>query len=397
MNEWIEAEAEKLKDEVIRLRRDFHMHPELGLQETRTAGIVEQYLNDVGIPTKRVFGTGVIGLLQGGRPGRCILLRADMDALPIEEENEVPYRSVNPGVMHACGHDGHTAMLLGAAKILAAHREELAGTVKFVFQPNEEESGAEGMVEAGALTNPPVDASFAMHLWSPVPSGTVGLSAGPVMAEMYNFRIEIRGTAAHSSTPSKGVDAILCAAEIIQAAQVIQTREIDPADTTCLSFGKIRGGTMSNIIADHVEIEGCLRYLYDGSDDGPQHPRKRLERIVKSICQAYRAEGTITFEVSNYVLINDAGMVAFAKEKIVPHLNGIGNVVSYCTMAGEDFSAYSNHNGIPGVLMFVGIGDPAKGTDAPHHSSRFNIDEERLTAGVAAHVAAAVGFLKQNN
>ncbi|MDD5922571.1 MAG: amidohydrolase [Eubacteriales bacterium] len=394
MYSWIEQECEQLKEEVIMLRRDFHAHPELGTKEVRTSEIVEKYLNDLGIPTRRAFHTGVIGLLEGGKPGKCLLLRADMDALPVQEENDVPYCSTVDGVMHACGHDGHTAMLLVAAKILAKHKDVLAGSVKFVFQPNEEESGAIPMVAEGALENPPVNASFAMHLWSSIPSGTIGLNAGPVMGEMYNFRIHLEGLSAHSSTPSKGVDAILCAADIIQTAQVLQTREIDPIETTCLSFGKIEGGTMSNIIADHVDIEGCMRYLYDGSNDGPQHPRKRLERIVTSISEAYRVKSEITFFVSNYVLINDEKMVEFAQEHVASNLREVEKVVPYVTMAGEDFSEFSSHSGIPGVFMFVGIGNHDKGTDFPHHNNHFNIDEDMLPVGVKAHVLMATEFLK---
>ena len=213
---WIEQAVEEVKEEVVALRRDFHEHPELGTEEVRTSAIVEKYLNDLGIETVRMYNTGVVGCLEGGKPGKCLLLRADMDALPMQEENDVPYRSKVPGVMHACGHDGHTAMLLCAAKILAAHKDEFAGTVKFVFQPNEEEIGAAFLVKEGVLDHPPVDASFGMHLWSQVPTGHIGLAAGPVMSEMVTFDIILTGESVHSSDPSKGIDPILCAANIIQ-------------------------------------------------------------------------------------------------------------------------------------------------------------------------------------
>ena len=392
--EWLDREIENIREEVVSLRRDFHMHPELGTEEERTAGIVEKYLDELGIKTKRCYGTGVIGMLEGGAPGKCLLLRADMDALPIEEENEVPYCSVNHGLMHACGHDGHTAMLLCAAKVLAAHKEELKGSIKFVFQPNEEDTGAAPMVKEGALENPRPDASFGMHLWSPIESGTIGLSAGPVMGEMYTFKIDIKGLAAHSSTPNKGVDAILCACNIIQTAQMIQTREIDPMCATALAFGEIHGGNKFNIIADHATIEGCLRYLYDGDDEGEQHPRKRLTRIVEEVAKAHRAEATITYHVSNYVLINDEDMVSFIRQEVCPALVSDDKVIPYVTMAGEDFSEFSSHNDIPGVFMFVGMGNKEKGTDVPHHNGYFNIDEDMLPLGVKAFVQTATAYLK---
>ncbi len=389
----IKDEVNALKDEVISLRRDFHQHPELGTHEYRTAMKVEEYLNALGIQTERKFNTGVVGCLNGAEQGKTLLLRADMDALPLQEENDVPYRSQSDGVMHACGHDGHTAMLLCAAKILSKHRNDFRGTIKFVFQPNEEDSGAGPMVAEGVLERPKVDASFALHLWSPLPVGTIGLSAGPFMAEMYNFKIVLKGKSAHSSTPQDGIDPILCAANIIQSVQMIQTREVPPMDATCIAFGIIRGGTATNIIADKVELEGCIRYLYDGCDNSPQRPLKRFRRIVENIAAAHGVICELTFSVSNYALINDEGIVEFLKERVFSKIVDPANIVPYRTMGGEDFSEFGLHNGVPGALAMIGVGNPEKGTSFPHHSARFNIDEDQLTVGVEAFVRMALEYL----
>ena len=390
----IHDEVQQLTDELISLRRDFHQHPELGTMEYRTAARVEAYLHALGIRTERLFGTGVVGYIEGAQPGKTLLLRADMDALPVEEEVSVAYRSVNQGVMHACGHDGHTAMLLCAAKVLERHRRELRGTIKLVFQPNEENSGACHMVEEGVLKNPTVDASFGIHLHSMLPSGTIGIQAGVALAEMYNFHISLRGKGGHTSSPQESIDPILCAAHVIEAVQMIQSREIGPMDATCIVFGKISGGSATNIIPETVELAGTLRYLYDGDDEGEQHPRKRFTRIVESVCRAHRVACDITFEVSNYVVENDKSCVEFLKEQVFPKLVPVPKVEPFICMGGDDFSEFSNHNHIPGAYMFLGIADHLKGTDYPQHSPKFNIDEDMLTVGTEIFVQTALEYLK---
>lgn len=391
---WLEQAVAEVTEEVVALRRDFHEHPELGTKEVRTSAIVETYLNDLGIETVRMYNTGVVGCLEGGKPGKCLLLRADIDALPIQEENDVPYCSKTPGVMHACGHDGHTAMLLCAAKILAAHKEELAGTVKFVFQPNEEEIGAAFLVKEGVLENPLVDASFGMHLWSQLPTGTLGLAAGPVMSEMVTFDITLTGESVHSSDPSKGLDPILCAANIIQTVQMLQTRELAPMDSMSLVIGKINGGTKGNIVAGKVEMQGNMRYMFDGSDESERCPRVRFRRIVESIAAAHRVKAEIRFTVEDRVVDNDPELTGFVKANVAPALVRDDKIVEYRVMASEDFSEFMGHNGVPGVFMFVGIGDPEKGSDNPHHSVNFNIDEDMLPVGVKAFVKMAMEYLQ---
>ena len=385
---------EAYRDEVVSIRRDIHMHPELGFQEERTAGLVEAYLRDCGIPTKRVAKTGVVGILRGKRPGRTLLLRADMDALPIQEETGLPFASETPGVMHACGHDGHTAMLLVAAKMLSGMTDQLCGTVKFVFQPNEEEDGASFMIEEGVLEEPKVDSSFAVHLWSPIPSGKIGLQAGPVMGEMYIFKIILTGRSGHSSAPHNAKDPILCACSIVQNIQAIQTREISSLDPTTIVVGKISGGSTYIIIPDQVEIGGTIRYLYDGSDDTPQHPLVRLRRMAEGIAQAYEIGCELVFTPSSYTVINDEESVSFLTKEVLPQFTAAEDIVPYHCMAGEDFSAFTNHSNTPGALVFIGTGNPAAGSDKPHHNAKFTIDEDTLLTGVKLHVTTAVEFLK---
>ncbi len=381
------------ENELISLRRDIHMHPELGFQETRTAELVESYLHECGIETSRIAKTGVVGLLHGKKPGKTLLLRADMDALPIQEDTGLPFASVNKGVMHACGHDGHTAILLVAAKILSQMTEQLSGTIKFVFQPNEEEDGASYMIEDGVLSNPTVDSSFALHLWTPIPSGKIGLQSGPVMGEMFIFKLRIKGRSGHSSAPQNCKDPILCACAVVQNIQAIQTREISALEPTSIVVGKINAGTVCNIIPDIAEIEGTLRYLYDGDDNGPQHPKIRFRRMVEGICQAFDVDCEIEFIPSNYTVINDESSVSFLKNQVLPHFVSSEEIIPYNCMAGEDFSAFTNHSGIPGALIFVGTGNSAVGSDKDHHNARFTIDESTLMTGVKLHVFTALEFL----
>lgn len=393
MDKVIHDEIQALYDEVVALRRDFHQHPELGFQERRTSAKVEEYLNELGIPTQRCADTGVVGLIEGAKPGKTLLLRADMDALPIQEESGLPFASENPGVMHACGHDGHTAMLMVAAKVLMQHRDELAGNVKLVFQPNEESDGASFMIKEGVLDNPKVDASFATHLWTPLPTGTIGLQAGPVMGEMFIFKVSLTGVGGHSSAPQDGIDPVLCAAAVIQGVQAMQTREISSLDPTTIVFGKIVSDGANNIISTKVEMEGTLRYLYDGDDDTPQHPKKRFRRIIEGICAAYNVGCEIELIPSNYTVINSEDSVTFLKEQVMPELDA-KNIQPYCCMAGEDFSEFTNRAGVPGALVFIGTGNPDVGSHHAHHTAQFTIDESTLLEGIRLHVFSALKFLQ---
>jgi amidohydrolase len=388
-----------LGEELIDLRRDIHRHPELGFQEQRTAEKVEKYLQGLGLPVKRLAGTGVIALLEGrGKRSRAeepvLLLRADMDALPVQEETEVPYRSVNQGVMHACGHDAHTAMLLAAAKVLTEYREKIPGTIKLVFQPNEETTaqppGAEAMIAEGVLTDPRVDAAMALHIWTPLPSGQIGTNPGPVTATLDVFKLVIQGKGGHTGFPEQTVDPIIAAASIVQAVQTIQTREISLQKPTIIMFGKIEGGTKSNIVPDRVTLEGSLRFLYSGGADSEEDPEGRFKRIVGAVGAAHRVSCDLELHCENRAVINHPGMTAVARRTAEEVLGQRGAVVSYSCTAGEDFSEFAAR--VPSVLYFLGTGNKKKQSDYPHHSSRFNIDEEVLTLGVEMHVRGALNF-----
>ncbi len=382
------------EEEVVRLRRDFHRHPELGLEEHRTSKIVSDYLSGLGLDPAPCHGTGVVGLLEGSRPGPTLMLRADLDALPITEETGLEYASVNKGVMHACGHDAHTAMLLTAAKVLTAIRDELAGRVKFVFQPNEENVGALAMIQEGVLENPTVDACLGLHVWAPLPLGQVGLTPGPVMAGMEHFDLIVKGKGGHTATPQSAVDPVLCAAAVIQGVQQIQTREIDALkEPTVIMFGRIQGGTASNIIPDSVTLSGTMRYLFQGDPDGPASPKSRLKEIAEHICQAHRTGCDLRFLYGHPTLVNDARIVDLVRGVVQAELREPVLLTDLVTLAGEDFSEFSSR--APGVFLFLGAGNPAKGALFPHHHPCFNIDEEALIKGVELHVKSALAFFRK--
>ena len=378
-------------DEVIELRRDFHQHPELGLEEHRTSEKVSAYLNQCGLEVCRMNRTGVVGLLRGEQPGPTLLLRADMDALPIQEENDVPYRSTNPGVMHACGHDAHTAMLLVAARILSQLKQHLHGSIKFVFEPNEENVGALAMIEEGLLENPRVDACLGLHIWTPLQSGQIGITEGPVMAGMEHFNLIIKGRGGHTATPQSAIDPILAAAGVIQGVQIIQTREIDVLkEPTIIMFGQIQGGTASNVIPDAVTLGGTMRYLFEGDPESENNPKKRFERIVSNICTAHRAEYELSYLYGHPTLVNHREMAALLQTLAGRELDPSPEIVSFVSLAGEDFSEFAAR--VPGAFYFLGTGNASKQTDFPHHHPRFNIDEDVLTVGIEMHVRGALAF-----
>jgi len=379
------------REELIALRRDFHRHPELGFEEHRTAAVIEAYLKDLGLAPRRVAGTGVVATLQGSRPGPVLLLRADMDALPVTEENEADYCSQNPGVMHACGHDAHMAMLLVAAKVLARHREALAGTLKLVFQPNEEIAGALRMIEEGVLEDPKVDAAMALHVWTPVAAGKIGISPGAVMGGLDVFKLSIFGKGGHTGVPEDAIDPVIAAANLIQTVQVIQTREISHLKSTIIMFGKIAGGTKSNIVPDRVDLEGSIRFLYPGGPESVERPTERFRRVAEQVCQTHRCTCAIEIVHENIPLVNDPAMAALARRTAAKVFGGESAVVDNVTIASEDFSEFSAR--VPGVFMFLGAGNAAKGTTFPHHNPRFDIDEDVLVNGAAMLVQGALDFL----
>lgn len=387
----IKEEVHKLIDELIELRRDFHMHPELGYREFNTSDTVFKYLESLGVEVKKVAKTGVVGLLRGRYPGKTLLLRADMDALPITEKTDLPFASVNDGIMHACGHDGHIAMLLIAAKILANHRESIRGNIKFVFQPNEEEAGALDMINEGVLDDPKVDAAFACHLWSPLKSGEIGLSEGPVMGALEEFELTIIGRGGHTGSPHEAIDPILAATNIIQSLQSLQTREINPLYPITIMVGKINGGTGRNIIANQVDIGGTIRFLFNDEVREKEILLRNFERIIKGISEAMGVEYSLKFIPSNPSLYNHDSLIRYVRKAAVETFGVEDNFIKYRSMAGEDFAEFSQR--VPSLFYFIGTGNKEKETTFPHHHPMFKIDEDTLKYGVEMHVRSAFGFL----
>jgi amidohydrolase len=374
------------------LRRDFHMYPELGFQEFKTAKMVENYLHNLGFDTQRVAKTGVVALLDSGRPGPVLMLRSDMDALPITEANEKDYKSKNEGVMHACGHDSHMAMLLVAARVLKENEASLKGQIKFVFQPNEEVAGAIQMVKEGVLENPDVDGVMGIHIWSQIPSGKVSITPGVVMGGLDVFKIRVKGQGGHTGYPHEAIDPVIAAANIIQTVQTIQTRETDAQKPTVIMFGKIQAGQKANIIPEQVLMEGTIRFLHTATVDSQDNPTQKFIRICKGICQVHQCSCDIEIEHENIPLVNDAQMTYFAKQTAVQVYGGDDIIESGKYIASEDFSEFSSR--VPGVFIFLGCGNREKETDFPHHNPRFDVDEDVLEKGVELHVKGALKFLK---
>lgn len=384
--------AEQLKDQFIAYRRDFHQHPELGFEEVRTSGIVADYLADLGIEVTRMAETGVVGLLRGAKPGRTIALRADMDALSIPQQNDVPYASVYPGKMHACGHDGHTAILMGVAKLLSEVKDDLVGNVKFIFQPAEEgPGGALPMVEAGVMENPHVDGVMGLHVGVNLPTGMIGLKAGPSSAGTDSIRLTLKGKGGHGAHPHSAIDTIVTAGHLIVALQTIASREIDPLGSAVVTIGTINGGYRNNVIAHEVELTGTVRTLDpDVRDSMPE----RIERIIKGVCETFRCEYEFFYDQGYPSVINDPDMADLA-EATAQRLLGTENVVRTAnpSMGGEDFSYFAQK--APGIFLRLGAGNEEKDCVYSGHHPHFNFDEDAIPVGMAVMAEAALDFLKQ--
>lgn len=384
---------EQLETELIKLRRHFHMYPELGFKEFETAEKIESYLHSIGLETTRNAGTGVVSLIDSGKPGQCLMLRADMDALPITEVSDVSYQSKNKGLMHACGHDAHMAMLLIVARVLAENRSSFKGIIKLVFQPNEEAAGAFKMIKEGVMDNPTVDAAMAMHIWSLIPSGRVSITPGVVMGGLDVFKIKITGKGGHTGYPHEAIDPVIATADLIQGVQSIQTRMNNAQNPVIIMFGKINGGTLANIIPEQVKLEGTIRFLNALPPDSENNPTQRFVRMCKQICKTHQCICEIDIVHENIPLINDDHMVTIAKSAAEKVLGSSKKIDHARYIAGEDFSEFSTL--VPGVFTFLGCADPDLKTDLPHHNPRFNIDEGVLKTGVELHVRSALAYLNQ--
>ena len=380
----IHAKIAPLKNTIINTRRDFHKHPELSFKEFRTSKIVAEKLKNFGIETKKNIGkTGVVGILKGEKNGPTIALRADMDALPIQETNDISYKSVNKGVMHACGHDAHTAMLLGAAEALSKMRHEIKGEIRFIFQPAEEGfGGAKYMIKDGATDN--VDEIYGMHVWNYQKSGTVGVQSGPVMAAADIFTIEINGIGGHGAAPQGTVDSIVVASHLIQSLQTIVSRNTNPLESTVVTIGQINGGYNFNIIADKVILNGTARSY---TNNNKTIIKKRMKEIINGIEKMYNAKINLNYKDGYPPLINDeraSKNVSNAATKIV----GSNVIKPYLSMGGEDFSYYTNK--IPGCFFFLGTSPKDRPPmSTPQHCSHFDIDEEAMLIGSSIFVELA--------
>lgn len=371
-------EALKIKDQIIAWRRDFHMHPELGYEEERTSKIVEEHLREWGYKIKRV-GTGIIADI--GKGENTIALRADMDALPVQEENDVPYKSRIPGKMHACGHDAHTAMLLGAAKIIAEHENELPNKVRLLFQPAEEGgNGALKMIEGGALEG--VNAIFGLHVWMELPNGAVGIREGPFMAGVGRFDVEIEGKGGHGASPHETIDPIPIAAQAILAFQTIISRNLHPLESGVVSVGSIKAGEAFNVIPEKVYMNGTYRFF---TPETKSLIEKRIEEILKGITVANNASYKLKIEEVGPPTINNPEMASLAK-RVAQNL-GLKVEEVPKTMGAEDFAFYLQK--VPGAFITLGIKNEEKGIIYPHHHPRFNVDEDVLALGTAVEVGLA--------
>ncbi|UED76584.1 M20 family metallopeptidase [Brevibacillus sp. DP1.3A] len=375
LQEQLKELLKEMEPQIISWRRHLHQHPELSFQEEKTPALIAEILRGLHFDEVRtgVGGRGVIGVLRGGRPGKVVALRADFDALPIQDQKEVPYKSTVPGVMHACGHDAHTSQLLGLASVLAAHREQFAGEIRFVFQHAEEENpgGATQMVQDGAVDG--VDAIFGVHLWSMFPVGKVYISAGPLMANTDDFSIEIKGKGGHGAVPEETVDSIVIGSQIVGHLQTIASRNVSPLESVVVTVGTFHGGDSTNIIADSCRLTGTVRtFLPDVRDRAEQ----RLTEIAEGTAAMMGGSATVVYDRGYPAVINHEKEATIAQEAAIAAF-GVGRVESMKPlMGGEDFSYYLEK--VPGAYLFVGAGNPEKLATYPHHHPRFDIDEDAM-------------------
>ena len=376
--------AQGLKPQMVTQRRDFHMHPELSNREERTARVVAEKLRALGLEVKTGVGRhGVVALLKGTRPGPVVAVRADMDALPIQENIDVPYKSQNPGVKHACGHDVHMTVGLGVAEVLSKMRDQIQGAVKFIFQPAEEgpppgeEGGAKLMVKEGALENPRPLAIFGLHVMPNIEVGTVGYNSGPAMASADRFVITVKGRKVHGAYPHDGVDAVVVAAQCVSALQTIRSRRVNTQEPLVISVGIIQGGNRFNIIADEVKLEGTVRTL---SEEVRKNVQEMMRQTLAGVTSAYGASFDMEYVENAAVTYNEPALV----EESLPtfrRILGDAKIISpRPQMGAEDFSYFQRV--IPGFFYFLGVGNKAKGITAMIHTPEFDVDEDSLVIGV---------------
>ena len=388
-----------LHAKVVETRRDIHKYPELGYRETRTAALVADRLRTLGFDEVRtsVGRTGVVGILKGGRPGKVVAVRADMDALPIPELIDVPYKSTVEGVKHACGHDAHVAMALGVADVLSRLRAQLPGTLLMLFQPAEEgdpdggRTGALRMLDEGLFANPRPSAIFGMHVMPTIEAGTIGLNIGPAMASADRFTLTVVGQKTHGAYPHTGIDPVPIAAQIVMALQTIPSRQINAQQATVVSVGEIKGGNRYNIIADRVELSGTVRTL---SKDGPATVRAKMDAIAKGITGAHGATYTLNYVEGTTVTFNEPALARQTRAALSAVAGESKVIEPPPQMGAEDFSYYQRE--IPGVFYFLGVRNDAKKITAMLHTEYFDLDEDTLQLGVRAMSTIVLDYLQRD-
>lgn len=386
--------AVALRDEIVMIRRDLHRHPETAFEEVRTARLVAEQLSEMGMEVQTGVGkTGVIGILEGVSDGPTVLVRADMDALPMDEETGAEYASTVPGKMHACGHDGHVSMALGAARILSEQRDRLHGRVKFVFQPAEEVgSGAKTMVKDGALREPAPDVVFGLHLWNTLPVGEIGLTPGPIMAGASDFVVSLTGKGGHAALPEESIDPVVCAAQIVMALQTIVSRNVSPQDTAVVSVTQVHAGTANNIIPQTAKLTGTFRTF---TLETREQVESRMRAIISNIAAAMQCEVDINIQHHTDPVINDEKVVARLKE-LYGQLDGLSlKLVEDRTMGAEDVGEFMRD--APGAFIFVGSKNDERELNYGHHHPRFDFDEDALPIGTALLVTAVSDYVLKDS
>jgi len=388
---WIKQRVKELEPKLIEMRRHFHQHPEIGFQEHKTAQFVSKVLTELQIEHKTgIAETGIVAVIKGGKPGKTIALRADMDALTLTEKTGLPYASVHEGVMHACGHDAHTASLLGAAMVLGEIRQELPGTIKLIFQPAEEgPGGAKPMIEQGALDD--VDAIVGAHVWQDMPVGKLAVRYGPAMACLDSIDIAIIGKGCHGAAPHQGVDAVAVACQVVNALQTIASREINPVKPVVVSIGMINGGYAYNIIADEINMKGTVRAI---DPELRQSLPERIERVIAGVTSSMRADYRFSYHFGYPPLINNIEITEHV-ETTLKRIWGPDQVSQRPdpSMGGEDMAYYLEK--VPGTFIYVGSSNAEQGLTSPGHSSTFAIDEAAIAIMAASMTIAAIDLLKR--
>ena len=389
MTEELKKEVADLASQIIHWRRDLHRRPEVAFKEYQTSTFLRDFFQQLGMPTRTLAGTGLRIDMEGQPGGKTVALRADMDALPLQEEGEKEYISLNSGATHACGHDGHMAVLLGVAQLLKNRRSQFKGKVVFLFQPAEEllPGGAKPMIEEGALDG--VDAIFGLHFWQLLPTGKIGIVKGPMMAQPDDIRITVKGKGGHGSMPHLSIDPILVASNLVVNLQSVVSRNVDPLKPAVLSFGAIHGGTVYNIIPGEVTLIGTVR-TFDPSLQAMME--RRLREITEGIAKAYGTSISLDYQVGYPPVVNESSSVDFVL-RVVKELFGEESIAAIDpVMGGEDFSYYLQR--VPGAFLFFGAGD---GTKFPHHHPGFDLDEKALPQATLLMTSLALEYLKSQD